>query len=303
MSKFSRFGNTFPPESVGNHNYLLAVKPFKIMGNLYYVGNAHCSAHLIDTGEGLILLDTPFFCDFPYLIDSIWQLGFNPRDIKYIIVSHAHVDHYGCVKALVHMTGAKTFMGEIDVKEMNEHPENFAEMNRSRGYNDECFEADVALKDADVIELGNTKIRCALIPGHTIGTMAHFWEAEDEGKTYRVGIYGGAGFVTLTDEWIEKHGLPKSIKEDFAKSIDKVWDEPVDIMLGNHPFHSDTLAKRNRLLGGDKYAFVDPEEWQRFLTELKDSYTSFLKMTPVEVKEAYGTSAFMEFTGKYLELK
>ena len=302
MATLGRFGNMNPPALARKSPYLTSVDPFKIIGNLYYVGNAFCSTHLIDTGDGLIILDVPAVADLPYLVNSIWRAGFDPRDIKYILISHAHADQYGSVKAMVHLTGAKTMMGELDVKDMKENPGPFEEMHRNFGGMEEFFEADVALKDGDIIELGNTKIRCALIPGHTIGTMAHFWDVVDNGKTYHVGIYGGAGFITLSDEWIAKNGLPASIKDTFVQSIDKVWNEKVDVMLGNHPFHNDTMKKRNLLLSGDKNAFIDPTEWQRFLQELKDTFAAFRKMTPDEIKKANDVSGFVEYTGRYIGL-
>lgn len=284
-----------PSEEYIKRSYLMAEKPFRIAGNLYYVGNVWCSSHLIDTGRGLILLDTPCLPELAYLLNSIWTLGYNPQDIKYIVVSHAHVDHYGAVKALVHLTGAKTFMSEIDVKDMKENPEFFEEMNTSMGPYNECFEADVKLKDGDIIELGNTKIRCVLTPGHTIGTMSHFWQLNENGKIYNVGIYGGAGFSSLTDENLKKNGLPLSMKDVFLQSIDKVWEEKVDIMLGNHPFHNDIFIKNKEMQQGNKDAFIDSEEWKRFLTELKNSFAEFLQLNPEEIRSRFAESQLMEF--------
>jgi metallo-beta-lactamase class B len=288
MADFNRFGNMTPPKDTFEKPYLLAVDPFKIVGNLYYVGNAMCSTHLIDTGEGLIIIDTPVGGGLPYLIDSIRRLGFDPRDIKYIIVSHAHMDHYAVVNALVHMSGAKTLMGELDAKDMIERRDFFEKHTKLAGAFSEMFTTDIFVKDGDYIELGNTKIRCVLTPGHTVGTMSHFWEVEDEGEIYKVGLYGGAGFVTLSPKWIEEQGgnLDETRKM-FLESINKVWDEPVDIMLGNHPFHSDILAKNKRKIAGEKNAFIDPTEWKRFLQELKDRFTEFSKMTQEEIDEMY----------------
>ena len=92
MSNFNRFGNMSPPEEIMRRSYLMAEDPFHMVGNVYFVGNTWCSSHLIDTGDGLILLDTPCLPELAYLLDGIWRLGFDPRQIKYIIVSHAHVD-------------------------------------------------------------------------------------------------------------------------------------------------------------------------------------------------------------------
>ena len=207
-----------------NSPYLLYREPFQIAGNLYFVGNEWCSSHLIDTGEGLILLDTPCASALPGLIHSIYRLGFRLEELKYILVSHAHADHFGAVNALVHLTGAKTFLGAVDAKDMRENAERMDAMNRNLDAYNENFVPDVELEDGDIVELGNTKIRCVWTPGHTIGVMSHVWELEYEGKSYHVGIYGGAGFISLSKEALEKNGLPLSLREDFAASIDKVWD-------------------------------------------------------------------------------
>ena len=93
--------------------------------------------------------------------------------------------------------------------------------------------ADVLVEDGDIITLGNTTIRCVMCPGHTKGVMSHFWTLEEDGKTYNVGIYGGAGFGTVSTGYLQHYDLPMSLQEEFPKSIDKVWDEKVDIMLGD----------------------------------------------------------------------
>lgn len=87
MEHFNRFGNMSPTQEYMHRPYLMNRAPFQIRGNLYFVGNLWCSSHLIDTGEGLILLDTPCAGSMPGLIHNIWKLGFNPEDLKYIIVS------------------------------------------------------------------------------------------------------------------------------------------------------------------------------------------------------------------------
>lgn len=181
MESFNRFGNMSPPPELLRRSYLMYEEPFHIVGNVYFVGNTWCCSHLIDTGEGLILLDTPCLPELAYLLDGIWRLGFNPRDIKYILVSHAHMDHYGAVRALAHLTGAKTLLGEVDAEDMENNPERFERMNHESGRFNECFVPDITLKDGDVLEMGNTKIRCVLTPGHTVGVMSHFWETEESG--------------------------------------------------------------------------------------------------------------------------
>lgn len=142
--------------------------------------------------------------------------------------------------------------------------------------------------------MGNTTIRCVLTPGHTIGVMSHFWTLQDGQDTIRVGIYGGAGFVSVSEAALRRNGMPLSLQQDFLTSIDKVWDEPVDLMLATIP--STTTPTRNTpAVQGDKDAFLDPGEWHRFLNELRTRYQTFLAMTPEQVEAMYAKSQINDY--------
>ena len=295
--KFIRFGNMFPPEDAKEHPYLIDREPFKIIDNLFYVGNLWCASHLIDTGDGLVLLDVPCASGYPGLLYNINKLGFRIDDVKYIVVSHAHTDHYGCVKALVHRTHAKTFLGRVDADDMLNNPERTKRLDLGLGVYNEPFIPDVKLEDGDVIELGNLRMRCVLTPGHTIGVMSHFWEMEHEGKKLHVGIYGGSGYGSLSTEGLRKFGQPLEMQRIFVESIQKVWDEPVDVMLGNHPFHSDEYQKNRRSLTEKSNPFIDPSEWHRFLTELKTGFEEFLTYTPDQMRDLFAESHLKEYYG------
>lgn len=292
---FNRFGNMNPTPEYSKRPYLMDRPPFRIAGNLYFVGNLWCSSHLIDTGDGLILLDTPTAAGLPGLMFNITSLGFHLKDLKYIVISHAHTDHFGAAAALAHFTGAKIFLSEVDARDMQQSPQRMEKMNADLGAYNECFIPDVELKDGDVIALGNTRIRCVLTPGHTVGVMSHFWTLEEGGRSLHVGIYGGAGFVTLSRAALERNHQPLSLQKDFLSSIDKVWAEPVDVMLGNHPFHNDTYQKRKRVLAGDKTAFIDPCEWHRFLEEMRTKFLAFLDMTPEDIEAMYSKSQILDY--------
>ena len=293
-----RFLNTFPPDKMLCHPYWMAEPPFRIWGNLYFVGNSWCSCHLIGTGDGLILLDTPCLAELPYLLDSIWSVGFNPREIRMILISHAHHDHYGAASALRHITGAKICLSAVDAADMAARPEWFHRHNRERIPPDENFRADRLLEDGETVKLGDTQIQCALTPGHTPGTMSHFWTAHDrERGPARIGIYGGAGFGTVRTAFLEEAGLPLSLQQAFEASIQKVWYRPVDLMLGNHPCHNDTFSKWRRLQAGEQNPFWDPSEWQRFLGELRCSYRAFMALAPADQTALYERSRFCDYCG------
>ena len=234
------------------------VKPANIFGNLYFIGIRAVCTHLIDTGDGLIIIDPGYSESLHIIVNNIWELGFRPMDIKYIVVSHAHFDHMDSVSDLAAMTGAKTFIGKADLPlltgEIFHYPIN-------------AFQPDVLLEDGDVISLGNTEITCVATPGHTDGTMSFFFDVTDGTKTYRAGMFGGAGTNTLTQEFLTEHNLPVENRRKFMDSIHKLKEEKVELFLGNHLDNNHTEEKLALLHNADENPFTanSREEWEHFL--------------------------------------
>jgi len=255
------------PADICMHPWDYAVEPFRIAGNLYYVGNRDVSAHLIDTGQGLILLDTAFPQTVYLLLESIRRLGYDPQDIRAIVHCHGHYDHFGGTRAIVELTGAQTALGWQDVEILTHRPElSWAPEYGVAFY--ECFAVDRPLSDGDVIAQGNTSIECVHIPGHTPGAMAYFFQVEDEGQVYTAGIHGGPGINTLTREYLEGYGLPFSRRADYMSSLERLKERSVGIFIGAHPAQNATLDKRARM-GKGRNPFVDPAAWPAFLAELE----------------------------------
>jgi len=187
-----------------NPPWIGRVEPFRIYGNLYFVGTVPASAHLIDTGDGLILLDSGYPHTLYLVLHSIWELGFNPREIRYIVHSHGHYDHLGATRALLELVGAKTFLGRLDAEYANGNVN--LTLADELGYHfNEFFAPDVLLDDGSLIRLGNTVIRCVHSPGHTPGTMSFFFDVHGESGTRTAGMFGGAGVGTLKRDFLEKH--------------------------------------------------------------------------------------------------
>ena len=107
-------------KSITRSPWLYDTEPFHIADNLYYVGNTSVSSHLIDTGEGLLLLDTTYQQTGYMLLESIRKLGFDPADIRWILHSHGHIDHFGATRMLVEKYGCKTYMPEADIPFLND---------------------------------------------------------------------------------------------------------------------------------------------------------------------------------------
>jgi len=245
-----------------------AADPFRIAGGLYYVGNRNVSSYLIDTGGGLILLDTTFPQTVYLLLESIRRLGFDPGDIRYILISHGHYDHMGGAKAIAEVTGARTVMGRADAEMLNTRPElSWAPEYGVELY--EAFEPDITPEDRQIIALGQTEITCLHTPGHTPGCLSYLFEVTESGRRYRVGTFGGPGFNTLSDEYLRKRRLPFSLRTDYLNSVARLKREHVDIFIGVHPGQSNNWGKL-AAMSKERNPFINSGDWPAFLTMLED---------------------------------
>ena len=223
------------------------IPPFAISDNVYFVGTHQSSSHMIDTGDGLILIDTGYENTADMVLASVHDLGFDPADIKYIIHTHHHDDHVAASPAIVQKTGAKTVISKLDDPIARER---------------HGISADLTVEDGDTLTLGNTTIQFVLTPGHTVGTISLFFDTTYEGKSYRVGTFGGAGVNTMVPEHCDFY---PACRADYANSLLRLEKENVDIFIGNHVWNNDTEEKGKRLLAGGKNEFIDAEEWKKFL--------------------------------------
>lgn len=252
------------------------IDPFRIADNLYYVGDKKVCIHLIDSGDGLILLDSGYLGTTHLLIDSIWRAGFDPRDVRWILHSHAHSDHFGASDEFSKMFGTKLALSKADADAIRERPERAHISPKSYPYA-KMPVFDRELEDGEIFELGNVKIRCVLTPGHTQGVLSFFFDVTDNGKTYLAGMFGGAGVNALTLPYICYNQDPENCPQQMLESIDKIWNENVVVHLGNHPYNSRTLQKREQQLKEGGNPFIAPESWHNFLTELKESVEEKIK--------------------------
>ena len=245
-------------------------EPFRIAGNLYYVGTNDVSCHLIDTGDGLILMDTAYPQTVYLVLESIRRLGFDPHDIAWILHSHGHYDHFGGTRAIVELTGAKTFLGVGDLEILTERPE----LSWAPEYGvefHETFTVDTALRGGEVLTLGDTSIECVHVPGHTPGSISYFFTVTEDGETCRSGGHGGPGRNTLTDEYLAQYGLPQSRRDDYLRSLERLKQEEVDIFIGIHPDQSDTLG-RQAARTDHHNPFIDKTAWPKYLEDLSTRF-------------------------------
>lgn len=267
--------DAMPPEYRAHflaHPHEYYIEPFQVEGNLYFIGNLEIACYLIDSGDGLIIIDTGYDFCAGQLMNSIWSLGFNPKDIKMIFHTHNHNDHIAATNLLVRLSGAKTFMSVKDGKDMVALMENIDSGNpavkMAVGSRALHFVPDVYTKDGDAFTLGNVTVKCVDTPGHSKGCQSFFFNVTgSDNRQYTAAIHGGIGINTLHQEFMALMQYPNA-REDFFGHIERIVDWPMDIYLSSHTFQNYTkekLEKRKADPDG-RNPFIDPSEWKRILT-------------------------------------
>ncbi len=253
------------------------IEPFRIFGPVYYVGDKMVCVHLIDTGDGLLLLDSGYPQAIHILTDSIYHLGYDPHNIKEIIITHGHYDHFGAAMEYKRLYGCKLAMSKVDTALLREKPELGLASWSAMENLITLPEIDHEIEDGEHIRLGCIDMECKLIPGHTPGAMAFFFNVTEDGENrYRVGEFGGAGKGSATRCTLEHFKMPTSQQYDMLASIERMKKEHVDIMLGNHPGNNHTMERREEQLKGNKNAFINPDSWNDFLKGLETGFKQLI---------------------------
>lgn len=259
---------SLPPEQIMEHccrepwdTYL---PPFKMAPGVYYVsGNDWVACYLIDTGDGLILIDTAMHETCYLMLESIRELGFDPRDIKKILLTHAHCDHIGAARTMKELTGAELYLGERDLFFLNQRKDLIC----NDGYTCGDFMADEVYADDQPIRLGNITIHTVSTPGHTPGCTSMFFEVTDkDGKTYTCGIHGGLGLNTMSRKFLLENGLPLSLQQEFCDGFQRMDQIHVDICL---PSHTNQVGVIDLIpeITEDYNPFYAPNIWHELMQE------------------------------------
>ncbi|MGE4354349.1 MAG: MBL fold metallo-hydrolase, partial [Oscillospiraceae bacterium] len=243
----------------------VAEEPFRITTIVYYVSGIYwVCCFFLDSGDGLILLDCGMANTAYLLLESIRKLGYDPKDIRTIMISHAHYDHCGAARLLKEYTCAKLYMGERDMPFIREK----TNLVFSSGYPFSTFQVDAYYDDDLPISIGRFNIRTMSTPGHTPGCTSFFFEDTDEetNRTYRCAIHGGVGLNTLTDQYFEETGEPVTLRQSYRKGMLRALDEVVDIVLPSHP-NQTQMFQRNIDFANHKYPQEDSRLWREFISE------------------------------------
>ena len=191
------------------------IAPFKVMDNVYYVGPGSVSVWLVPTSAGLILIDT---AQEPYVdtvIDNIRKVGFDPKNIKYILLTHGHLDHFGGANKIKALSGARVALTAVDWDFMEQQAK-----ARPPKAGDEPPARDMVIKEGDTITLGDTKVKVYVLPGHTPGSPAFEFTVYDNKKPYKGFVFGGPG---------PRNGVQGGT--EFLKSIERLEKDFADVQV------------------------------------------------------------------------
>jgi metallo-beta-lactamase class B len=260
------------------------VPPRRLLANIHYVGAIGVSSYLITTPEGHFLLDTGFEETVPIIQRSVEQLGFRLSDIRFILSSHAHIDHTGGHAAMKRLVpGAIIVASKADARVL-----------ASGGADDFIpFPKDLIVytpvvakrivNDGEKVTLGGVTLTANLTPGHTRGATTWTMEVNDDGRTLQVVFFSSASLNAGT-RLLGQPAYPE-IVQDFENTFTRLRSLPCDVFFAPHGGQFAMAEKFARHDRGEKDAFIDPEGWRVLIANAEKAYRDQLRAE----QEAAGT--------------
>ena len=242
------------------------VEPFQIFDNVYYVGIDWVAAYLIETGDGLILIDSLYGSWLPVLLNNIRELGFDPADVKYLINTHGHFDHAGGSALFQKVYGSRVVMTAEDWQVAQAKPELAA-------FYLPTPRVDMVAEDGDTISLGDNTITLYKTPGHTEGVLSLGFTGKDGDDTHSILTLGGVGLnfsgIERTETYLDSYRRLQSMQDSFSVSL------PNHQSMGRVFDRRDLLAQRQ---AGQAHPIVDKPGLNRDLASFIAAAESKLEL-------------------------
>jgi metallo-beta-lactamase class B len=244
--------------------------PFRIVGNLYWVGTTDLSSYLIVTPQGNILINSGAADSVPMILASVESLGFKFSDIRLITASHAHYDHVGGLAEIKRLTGARMLMEEADVPVVESGGRSDFLWGADPSTQFDPIHIDRSLRDGDKFGLGGTEITVHHHPGHTKGAVSFTLTVRDGGRDYRVLIAN----MPSINPGVKLTGMSTypNIARDYARTFHDQKEMQIDIFLASHASQFNLHGKYKP---GDVYdprRFVDPQGFHAAVEHLEKIY-------------------------------
>lgn len=249
--------------------------PFRIAGNLYYVGSEDLAAYLIVTPRGNILINSNLESSPPQIRKSIEALGFKFSDTKILLISHAHYDHCAGSAEIKRETGAKyeVMAQDVPVIEAGGHNDFHYAADKSMWF--PGAKVDRILHDGDTVSLGGTTLTARLTAGHTKGTTTWTLDEPQNGRALHVVIVGSPN-VNPGYKLVGNKTYPR-IAADYRHEFDVLKKLRCDVFLGAHGGYFGLAEKYPRWKAGDKNAFIDPAGYKAYIADREQAFDAELK--------------------------
>jgi metallo-beta-lactamase class B len=253
-----------------NAEWSKSFPPFRIAGNLYYVGTYDLACYLITTTKGNILINTGLAASDTQIRNNIKTLGFQFSDTKILLTTQAHYDHVGAMAAIKELTGAQLMVDEKDAPAVMDGDRS----DYAFGGNTSSFKPpkpDRLLHNGDTIALGNMQVVMLHHPGHTKGSCSYLFTVKDDRRSYRVLI---ANMPTIITEkrFTDIPAYPE-IASDYAYTFNAMKNISFDIWLASH---ASQFKLHDKYKPGDTYnptVFFDRDGYDAELNRLEKEYT------------------------------
>lgn len=257
--------------------------PFRIAGNLYYVGSKGLASYLITTPRGHILINSDLEASVPLLQDSIAKLGFKITDVKVLLISHAHWDHDAGSAAIKKLSGASYMVMDADVPVVESGGKTDFQYNSKPEWLYPPTKVDRVLHDGDEVKLGGTTLVAHLTPGHTRGCTTWTMKVEGSGKPLDAVIIGSPN-VNPGYKLVGNALYPR-IADDYRRMFKVLGELHCDLFLGAHGAYFGMIDKYARLKPGAPNPFIDPDGYKKFVAQKDQEFRQELdKQTAAAAK-------------------
>ena len=248
--------------------------PFRIADNLYYVGSKGLANYLIATSQGHILINSDLEANVPLIRASIEKLGFKFSDIKILLINQGHWDHDAGSAAIKKLTGAQYMVMDADVSVVESGGKTDFHYAGDASTHYPPVKVDRILHDGDRVTLGGAVLTAHLTPGHTKGCTTWTLQVNVDGTMRHVVIIGGTA-VNPGFKLFDNARYPQ-IAADYERAFKKLKSLPCDIPLGAHGVYFDMEAKYQRMIQGDRTAFIDPDGYRKYVAAAETSFLAEL---------------------------
>ncbi|MEE2776012.1 MAG: MBL fold metallo-hydrolase [Acidobacteriota bacterium] len=231
------------------------VPAFRVFDDLSYVGMEWVSCWVVETSEGLVLIDSLYGDFIEHAVAGIRSVGLDPADLKYVLVTHGHFDHNGGAAYFQREFGAQVAMTAADWT--------MSESGSTGNFAYDVPNQDLVIADGDTLQVGDKEFRFFVTPGHTEGVLSMEFTVNDGGTSHRAFTFGGVG--------LNFEGVDRTLQ--YLSSVGRLEAmEGIEVSITNHASMGGIFERAERLASrhaGDPHPFVDPEAFQAWLPELR----------------------------------